>query len=249
MCSISRPNENAAAGMLPCEYREDHPALPMPAFRRTAVACQHCQGRKIRCDRRIRGSPCTNCVVCTPGNTKAQPSAGKLEKRRAINCRASNYDRDNQRVIPDHSPANPQAWLPPSTGAGPRLPDFFKTLPPHLSAEDLDYLTRKGIFQIPEAKWRYELIRSYLQFVHPLLPLLDAESFLGPMLQSNSREQISLLLFHAVMCSGAAHVDLCTLQALGYSTRRSARKAFFDRARVRTSFRRMNAADPVLAAL
>ncbi|KEF59597.1 uncharacterized protein A1O9_04443 [Exophiala aquamarina CBS 119918] len=38
------------------------------------------------------------------------------------------------------------------------------------------------------------------------------------------------------MCSGAAHVHIDSLQALGYDTRKSARRAFFERARVLYDF-------------
>jgi hypothetical protein len=114
----------------------------------------------------------------------------------------------------------------------PNLPSFFKPLPTTLLPEDLDFLQRKGVFDIPSADCRKEVLRSYFLFVYPLLPLLDVEAFLNPMFESNSEDKISLLLFYAVMCAGAGHVDMQVLKASGFDSRKAARNAFFERARV-----------------
>ncbi|KAK7887791.1 hypothetical protein LTR67_009694 [Exophiala xenobiotica] len=116
------------------------------------------------------------------------------------------------------------------------LPNFVKALPAHLTAEDAEYLRHKGIFHIPGTGCRNEILRAHFQFVHPLMPLLDVESFVGPMLQSSPSEKISLLLLYAVLCSGAAHVEIGVLHAMGYQSRKAARKAFFDRARLLYDF-------------
>ncbi|KAK5055353.1 hypothetical protein LTR84_013103 [Exophiala bonariae] len=112
------------------------------------------------------------------------------------------------------------------------LPHFIKPLPTHLTSEDMDYLRHKGIFDIPGMQSCTDLLHSYVKFVHPLLPLLDLETFLGPMVEVGHPAKISLLLLYAVMCSGAAHVHLDALYKLGYSSRKSARRAFFERARL-----------------
>ena len=57
--------------------------------------------------------------------------------------------------------------------------------------------------------------------------LSDLESFLGPMtMEHDEQNQVSLVLFYAVMCSVAAHVDIQVLQSLGYQTRKNARVSF-----------------------
>ncbi|KAK6371535.1 hypothetical protein LTS17_008786 [Exophiala oligosperma] len=116
------------------------------------------------------------------------------------------------------------------------LPSFIKALPAHLTVEDISYLRHRGIFQIPATGCRNEILRAYFHFVHPLMPLLDVETFLGPMLAGDCSDKISLMLLYAVLCSGAAHIEIGVLQALGYETRKSARKAFFDRARLLYDF-------------
>ncbi|EXJ68293.1 uncharacterized protein A1O5_08908 [Cladophialophora psammophila CBS 110553] len=113
-----------------------------------------------------------------------------------------------------------------------RLPDFIRPLSPDLSPEDMAYLKHKGVFDIPNAHCRNELLRSYFLFGYPLLPLLDVETFLGPMLENDPKDKVSLLLFYAVMCSGAAHVDMQVLRKLGFNSRKLARSAFFERARL-----------------
>lgn len=125
---------------------------------------------------------------------------------------------------------------PNQTGYDGELPSFIKALPAHLTVEDVAYLRHKGIFQIPATGCRNEILRAYFHFVYPLMPLLDVETFLGPMLAGESSEKISLMLLYAVLCSGAAHIEIGVLQALGYESRKSARKAFFDRARVSTGY-------------
>jgi hypothetical protein len=44
--------------------------------------------------------------------------------------------------------------------------------------------------------------------------------------------QISLLLFQAIMFAGTAVVDMQLLRSAGYSNRKNARKAFFQKVRV-----------------
>ena len=44
--------------------------------------------------------------------------------------------------------------------------------------------------------------------------------------------RISLLLFQAIMFAGTAFVDMDYLRSAGYSNRKAARKAFFQKARV-----------------
>lgn len=208
---------------------------PVPAFRRTAAACQHCQSRKTRCDRKTRGSPCTNCrlddVDCILGASKTQATAARLglEKHRRAWLWSSHRAASSTSNAADGFPLPDPLPLQTQTG----LPHFIKSLPSHLAAEDREFLRLKGVFEIPGGSARSEILRCYFQFVYPLLPLLDLESFLGPMTgQHNTLDQVSLVLFYAVMCSGAAHVDIQVLQSLGYQSRKTARRAFFERARV-----------------
>ncbi|OAG43754.1 hypothetical protein AYO21_01981 [Fonsecaea monophora] len=113
-----------------------------------------------------------------------------------------------------------------------RLPNFVSPLVADLSPETTAYLQHRGVFDIPNANCRNELLRSYFLFSYPLLPLLDIGDFLRPMIEDATGDKVSLLLFYAVMCSGAAHVDMQVLRELGFTSRKLARSAFFERARL-----------------
>lgn len=196
--------------MLP---RQPQTHLSTPAFRRTTQACRHCQGKKSRCDRKTFGSSCTNCVLdgleCVPGKSKPQRSG----KSRIAKARRSSIASLSPQSISDAS-------------------SFFKPLPTGLKLDDLTYLEHKGIFDLPSVECRNEILRSYFLFVYPLLPLLDVGDFLVPILENNSDAEISLVLFYAVMCAGAGHVDMQVLRAAGFESRRAARGTFYERARV-----------------
>lgn len=117
------------------------------------------------------------------------------------------------------------------------LPDYLIPLPGHIAVEDADYLRKKGALSIPETEFRDALLCSYINFVHPTLPLLDLHDFVTTMnVPSQLGQQLSLLLFQAVMFAGSAWVDVKLIRRQGYLTRKAARKALFQKVRVgRTS--------------
>ncbi|KAI9844111.1 MAG: hypothetical protein M1837_005825 [Sclerophora amabilis] len=117
--------------------------------------------------------------------------------------------------------------------SGPLLPGYIKPLPPRIVSEDVAYLENKGALSIPETGLRNELLRAYVEFVHGYMPLLDLNDFLKIVDMGNGATgTLSLLLFQAVMFVGSAFVDLRHLQNAGFPTRKAARRAFFQRARV-----------------
>lgn len=112
------------------------------------------------------------------------------------------------------------------------LPDYIRRLPQRLKTEDLNYLAAKGALTIPEKQLRDELLKAYIHYVHPYMPLLDLEEFLQILARSDGIHHVSLLLFQAVMFAGTAFVDMEYLRSAGYTNRKVARKVFFQRARV-----------------
>ncbi|KAE8146373.1 fungal-specific transcription factor domain-containing protein [Aspergillus avenaceus] len=139
-----------------------------------------------------------------------------------------------------HVTSQIQQLLDPSF-ASPRpggitLPDYIRGLPPRLQKEDIDYLAMKGALTVPDVGLRNELLKAYVHYVHTYMPLLDLEDFLQTIVQNDGIRRMSLLLFQAVMFAGTAFVDLKHLQAAGYSSRKTARKAFFQRARLLYDF-------------
>lgn len=113
------------------------------------------------------------------------------------------------------------------------LPVYIKPLPQYMTAEDTKFLWAKGALSLPDTGLRDELIRCYIEFIHPELPLIELHEFLQTIDKGGGEEGgISLVLFQAVMFSGTAFVDASFLLEAGYSTRREIRTAFYQRARV-----------------
>ncbi|KAK5056215.1 hypothetical protein LTR84_012768 [Exophiala bonariae] len=116
------------------------------------------------------------------------------------------------------------------------LPQYIQPIPLRIMREDLDYLKTKGAFLIPEAAFRNELLRCYVQYVHPYLPIIDLGDFLSAIEKDEPSDSISLLLFQAVMFAGTAYIDMRYLVAQGYVTRKAARKAFFQKVKLLYDF-------------
>ncbi|KAH8690839.1 putative C6 transcription factor [Talaromyces proteolyticus] len=116
------------------------------------------------------------------------------------------------------------------------LPDYIRGLPQRLQRDDVEYLSAKGALTIPDTTLRNELLKAYIHYVHPYMPLLDLEEFLQVIARNDGIHRMSLLLFQAVMFAGTAFVDNEHLVNAGYSSRKVARKVFFQRARLLYDF-------------
>lgn len=126
---------------------------------------------------------------------------------------------------------------PPLTPALPqlkhRLPDYLTPLPARMTSVDIDYLFAKGALSLPQIPLRDALLRAFYEYVHPYMPLVELHELLR-IIDDGTGEtgRVSLLLFQAIMFAGTAFVDLEQLKSAGFSSRKSARKAFFQKARV-----------------
>ncbi|KAH7414369.1 fungal-specific transcription factor domain-containing protein [Phaeosphaeria sp. MPI-PUGE-AT-0046c] len=117
------------------------------------------------------------------------------------------------------------------------LPRFIKPLPSKIGPEEVSYLEKKGALSVPRGTLRSEMLRAYIEFVHPYMPLLDLHDFLSVIDKSDgSNGKVSLILFQAVMFAGSAFVDMQYLQTAGYATRKEARKDFFQKTRILYDF-------------
>lgn len=132
-----------------------------------------------------------------------------------------------------HSPQGVTTGMPKCQTAQVVLPDFLEPIPTHFPPEDVEYLHKKGCFEIPAPKFRDAILRSYAEFVHPYMPLLDLGRFLHDITAADHRtNRVSLLLFQAVMFAGCAHVDIKPLRMLGFLTRKAARRAWYFKTKV-----------------
>ncbi|KAK8192045.1 fungal-specific transcription factor domain-containing protein [Phyllosticta paracitricarpa] len=117
------------------------------------------------------------------------------------------------------------------------LPLYIKPLPPRIGPDEIAYLEKKGALTIPHPELRTELLRAYVEFVHPFMPLLDLHDFLiAADASDGSNGKISLILFQAVMFAGSAFADMSFLRKAGYSNRKEARKDFFQKTRLLYDF-------------
>jgi hypothetical protein len=113
------------------------------------------------------------------------------------------------------------------------LPLFIKPLPAKIGPDEVAYLEKKGALSLPKASLRSEMLRVYVEYVHPYMPLLDLHDFLMMIDRPDgSLGKVSLILFQAVMFAGSVFVDMRHLRAAGYATRKEARKDFFQKTRV-----------------
>ncbi|CAH0057280.1 unnamed protein product [Clonostachys solani] len=123
---------------------------------------------------------------------------------------------------------------PAGGNQGLALPPYIRPLPPRLKAADLYYLMAKDALSIPDEELQRQLLRQYIQHVHPFMPILDLADFLLPIAcrDASSGSPVSLLLFQAVMFAGVAYIDFEYCASRGYDHRKSMRKHFLDKVRV-----------------
>lgn len=101
---------------------------------------------------------------------------------------------------------------------------------------DEEYLERKGALLVPCDCIRNEFLYSYLDYVYPLLPVVDLAAFPFRQVISEGPNDIthpSLLLLQSLIFAGSLFVAEDTLQRLGYEGRQEATESFFLRAKVR----------------
>ncbi|KAI8658079.1 Zn(2)-C6 fungal-type domain-containing protein [Fusarium keratoplasticum] len=97
---------------------------------------------------------------------------------------------------------------------------------PSLVPEDLEYLQRKGAFALPEARIRDDLVRTYFRYVHPSLPIVDAQEFLTKY-ESASLDKIGLHLLWSMYLAASNFADEDVVQRAGYSNRKEMKRSIF----------------------
>ncbi|KAK7432731.1 Cutinase transcription factor 1 beta [Neonectria magnoliae] len=118
-----------------------------------------------------------------------------------------------------------------------KLPAFLRPLPTKIAAEDVKYLHIKGALSLPTLPLQNALLQAYVEYVHPYMPLMDLNNFLSVINTRDGRNgQTSLFLYQAVMFAASAFVDMKYLREGGYTTRKAARKSFFQKTRLLYDF-------------
>ncbi|CAI4220060.1 unnamed protein product [Parascedosporium putredinis] len=99
--------------------------------------------------------------------------------------------------------------LSPQPTPAPVIPAFLKPIPPKVDATDTQYLLSKGAFTLPGVEFQNALLKAFIEYVHPFIPVLDLVEFLSIIHnRDGSRGQTSLVLYQAVMFSGSAFVSM-----------------------------------------
>lgn len=113
------------------------------------------------------------------------------------------------------------------------VPDFANPLPSSMDSVTIDSLHVNGVLSLPSACLQSALLQAFVECVQPTMPILEWQEFLNAIYgRGNGHGSVSLLLFHAVMFSATTFVDLGHLHAAGYTSRREAHEAFFQKAKV-----------------
>ncbi|GAB0134959.1 Cutinase transcription factor 1 alpha [Epichloe bromicola] len=121
--------------------------------------------------------------------------------------------------------------------AGSQLPAFVRPLPAKIAPEDVQYLAIKGALTLPSIALQKALLHCYIEFVYPYMPLIDLRHFLSIVDRRDGvNGQTSLLLYQSIMFSATAFVDMKYLREAGFSSRKAARKAFFQKTRLLYDF-------------
>ena len=115
------------------------------------------------------------------------------------------------------------------------LPAYIRPSRPDVRQDDLEFLGRRGALSLPVGELRDELIRCFVLYVHPFMPIVDLEDFMGAISGNDSASKISLIVFQAVLFSATAYVDLPLLQEAGYDNRRAGRADYYQKVKVSRS--------------
>ncbi|ESZ90862.1 hypothetical protein SBOR_8754 [Sclerotinia borealis F-4128] len=133
-------------------------------------------------------------------------------------------------LIGDLTRTNLTSSPPPSLKHS--LPAYINPLPSKMTSADINYLWAKSALIIPAPPLRNALLQAFIEYVYPFMPVLELHKVLNIINDEGKSGSMSLLLFQSIMFSGTAFVNMDSLRRAGFQTRKGARKAYFQKARV-----------------
>ncbi|KAI1153153.1 hypothetical protein F4825DRAFT_474930 [Nemania diffusa] len=101
--------------------------------------------------------------------------------------------------------------------------------------QDVNFLESQGCLRIPTRAILDEFVQQYFLHVHPLLPFLNEGDFWNLYCQQssgNTGENMSLLVFQAMLFSCCNFVSKTSIKALGFPNIRSARATIYRRTKL-----------------
>ncbi|KAF7180028.1 hypothetical protein CNMCM7691_009081 [Aspergillus felis] len=202
-------------------------------------SCSSCRRAKLDCD--AHGSTPPHSVTEEPGSLLTycpeDMFASQLrESERECNLK---YGMAENPAVPSTIPLDYHISIinqlfGPGSAAPPAVhfPSYLACLPQRLHRDDVEYLRRSGALDLPSDMLRNELLKSYLLWVHPHMPMLGLHEFLSAVAGDNESHRISLLLFHAVLFAASAFIDISHIRADGSPSRSVFRESLFRKVKV-----------------
>ncbi|KAF2815567.1 uncharacterized protein BDZ99DRAFT_435984 [Mytilinidion resinicola] len=109
-----------------------------------------------------------------------------------------------------------------------------------MAPDDINFLERQSCFRIPTQPALDELMREYFLHVHPSLPIINEGDFWDMYTNRDvvlgDHSRMSLFVFQAMLFAACSFVPQATIRKLGFTSTRSARAAYFRRAKLLFDF-------------
>lgn len=171
-------------------------------------------GKYRESSKEVKGKGCTN-----------------LESDRLPQC----WTEEDQ--ISPEAPKDGRPYNKSSVDWSKWLPDYASSLSSSITSQDCNFLHQEGAFDVPGINARAKVLNSYIQFVHPALPILNLEDFLMVIDKSyNGTRGISFLLFQAVIFAATAFQTSESVALEGFKSRKEARATRFKRTELLYSY-------------
>lgn len=97
----------------------------------------------------------------------------------------------------------------------------------------VECLRVNGVLVLPSVRLQSALLQTFVESVLPSMPIIEWQQFLTIIRDGHGAHgSVSMLLYLAVMFSATTFVELEHLLEAGYSSRKEAHEAFFQRTKV-----------------
>lgn len=114
----------------------------------------------------------------------------------------------------------------------PELPPYIKP-PAAIEQAYTAFLDSQGAYKLPSVSLQCVLIRSYVEFAYPRMPIIDLEDFCSTLrCADGSTGQVSLLLYQAVLFAGSSFVSSDAMGDDEFPDKIEMRRELYRRAKV-----------------
>ncbi|KAJ0414328.1 hypothetical protein BJY00DRAFT_318894 [Aspergillus carlsbadensis] len=110
------------------------------------------------------------------------------------------------------------------------LPGYIRTFSV-TRPEDLEILRARGVFVLLPYDLQVLVLDQFEQFIHPLLPVLDALEFRAAICGGDQGSKIPLILYHTVMFVGLGAMKSEVVKRFLFTPTPTAREAFYEKAK------------------